>query len=151
MVVRKPIEDGSRVRLSRELTEEERGWVMLGHGAEFVVNDFLSAASNPDPQPDDIDVDFYEGSDDHGCSVVCPADAIEVVKTAAEMRSRTLPTREEIAKQIAGALLDEFDTFETFETAVLSDPGLIEVYGKTHDGLGLGFHIRVLHVWETDL
>lgn len=148
MTTTHPLDDGTLVRLSRELTDDEWGWVTLPHGRERItVEDFFTAG---DPDQDEIPVDFYEAHDEHGCTVVVPADAVEVVKTAAEMAARKLPTKQQIADQIATELLNEFETFETDETVRLGDAE-VEVYGRTHDGLGLGFRVKVVTSWETDL
>lgn len=149
MTVTHPIPEGSLVRITRDLAGDD--FPNYRRGFEFVVDEFLRAEDNTEPEPGDIGVDFYYGSTDGGSgNVYAPADALEVVKTAAQMAARRIPTREQIRNEIASKLLDYFDTFETDETVRLGDAE-IEVYGRTADGLGVGFRVKVTSAWQTDL
>ena len=150
-----PIGEGALVRLSRDLTDEERGWfgsTCAYRGQEFVIEEYLPAAGNPDPQPDDIPVDFYYGSANGGMNnVTAPADALEVIRTAAQMAARRPPTRPVIRDAVQSALTGlSADTFECNETD-RDGSVCIEVYGRTTDGLPFGFRVRVEQVWKTDL
>ncbi len=141
-----PLEDGTLVRLSRELTEDEHNWVALPHGRDRItVNDFFTAG---DPDQNEIPVDFYEAHDEHGCTVVIPANAVEVVKTAGEMAARRVPTPELIAKEL-GITEGWSDAFDIDEWVRSGDE--IECYGRTSDGLPFGFRVKVVAAWETDL
>jgi len=146
-----PIAEGALVRLARDLTDEERGWFggdYVHCGQEFVIEEFLPVADNPDPEPDDIPVDFYYGSANGGVNnVTAPADALEVVKTAAEMDARKPPTPRQILDGLD--LLGDYDEFETYETE--ADGKGRTVYGKTADGLPFGFTLHVTAIWETDV
>lgn len=140
-----PLEDGALVRLSRELTDDERSWVMLPHGGERItIEDFFTAG---DPEQDEIPVDFYYAHDEHGCTVVVPADAVEVVKTSAAMAARKVPTVEQIAQEL-GITDGWSDAFEINEWVRSGNE--IECYGETGDGLPFGFTIKVTASWETD-
>lgn len=149
-----PIEDGARVRLCRELTDEERRWNPFPRygGKEFTVDEVWQPRPAEERESDEIDVPIVYGSDDHGSSVgPVPLDAVEVIKTAADMRARTIPTvaelRREISSELCGLMGDAFDTDESIH---FGETG-IEVYGKTHDGLGFGFQVHITRLWETDL
>lgn len=140
-----PIADGAMVRLSRELTAEERRWVVLPHGGDRItVEDFFTAGT----EDDEIPVDFYEAHDEHGCTVVIPADAIEIVRSASEMAARRVPTPEQIAKEL-GITDGWSDAFDIDEWIRSGDE--IECYGRTSDDLPFGFRVKVVAAWETDL
>jgi hypothetical protein len=144
-----PLPYGTLVRLARELTDDERGWVTLPHGGDRItVKDFF-LAGNPDD--DEIPVDFYEAHDEHGCTVVIPADAVKVVQTAAEVAARRPPTREQIRDGLASEIIGflGYDGAEIDETHLVGEHE-IEAYGSTRDGLGFGFTVRVTAAWETD-
>lgn len=145
----KPLQEGDQGRLTRD-TKALHNSRIYRKGALFTVEEFVTAASNPDPQPDDIDVDFYEGTDRLGSSVTFPADAVELVLTAAQMRARQLPSATEIRNAIAGELMGDFSTFETRETDHDGERS-VEVYGETLEGLAFGFRVTVGEVWKTDL
>lgn len=111
-------------------------------GQEFVVDDYISAEKSEDG------VAFYWGSTPPSSgNVAVPADAVMLVKTAAQMAARKPPTPQEVIEQLD--LLGDYRTFRTTE----SDPdgdGSREVFGKTHDGLPFAFRITVESVWEAD-
>jgi hypothetical protein len=143
------LEEGARARLTRDITDD--GFPFQRAGFEFVIEEFLAAADNPDPEPGDIAVDFYYGNANGGMNNVCvPADAVEQVMSAQQMSQRMSPSMAEIRDQIAGGLLGDFDTFETDETDRDGFNG-VEVYGRTHEGLAFGFRVKVTDIWLTDL
>lgn len=141
-----PIADGSLVRLTRELTDDERSWVTLGHGTEWTVDEYVPALQAP--ADDEIDVAFYEATDAHGCSVTVPADAVEVVKTAAQMAARTVPTVTELTAElgITNGWSNRFDIDEWHRSG-----DEIECYATTSDGLRFAFTIKITGAWKTDL
>lgn len=144
-----PLPEGTIARIGRQMTSEEESWSHFPRHAvgRFTLDEFVRAADNPDPQPDDIQVDFYEATDEHGCTVVVPADVVTVVMTAAEASARTLPSPETLLAQ-----LDLLGSFEDFETDESDRDGEFsrEVYGRTHEGLTFGFRLTVAQVWRTD-
>ena len=145
-----PLPEGTQIRLSRELTEDEKKWAAAPrYDREFTVDEFLTAG---DPAHDEVPVDFYVGNADGGSGNVCvPADAVEVVRTAAQMAARRPPTRPQLRDAVQSQLTGlSTDTFECDETDRDGDFA-IEVYGRTTEGLPFGFRVRVEQVWETDL
>ena len=139
-----PIEEGALARLLTDFHD-------LRKGTEFEVVEYLEPLPESEREPEDIDAPYYYGSNNGGYNnVFVPADAVELVKTAAQMSARTAPSMAEIRDQISGELLGDFDTFETDETDRDGANG-VEVYGRTHEGLPFGFRVRVTDVWLTDL
>jgi len=146
------IEEGARVKMSRELADDE-SWArgpLTSHGM-FTVDSVEIPGKTWEPEPGDIDVAFVEGSDERGNYITVPLDAVEVVMTAGEMARRKLPTAAEIAAEVAGEILGSHDTFELDEVDYGANDGTFEAYGRTHDGLGLAFQVQISGVWETDL
>jgi hypothetical protein len=139
-----PIEAGARVRLTRDTGAHRRGF-------EFVVEDYVEPASPRDREEGDIDAPHYYGSSAGGFNnVLVPADAVDLICSAAEMNARRAPTRAQVRNAIGISLLGDFDGFSTTETANDTEHSL-EVYGSTDDGLPFGFRVSIQSVWETDL
>lgn len=137
------------VRPTRELTEDEKAWAHFPSHARprderYTIDEAFPASA----EPGEPDVAIYECRDEHGCTVVLPASAVEVVMTAAKAQARKLPTPETILSELD--LLGDFDTFET-DMSDRDGANAREVYGRTHEGLTFGFRVRVVEVWETDL
>lgn len=144
--IQHPLPEGTLVRLTRA----DGGYP---EGFEFVIDEYV------EPRPlaerehaDEITEPIYYGNANGGGGNVCvDADAVKVVRTAAEMDARTYPGKCEIASQIASELMGDFDTFETDETFSPENADWVEVYGRTFEGLTFGFRVQVTRVWETDL
>ena len=137
-----PIEEGALVRLTRDADGYRAGF-------EFVVDEYVEPRPESEREPDEIDAPIYYGNANGGSGNVCvPADAVEVVRTAAEMDARKVPTVQEIAQEL-GITDGWSDAFEIDEWIRSGDE--IECYAKTSDGLPFGFTIKVTAAWETDL
>lgn len=137
-----PIEDGALVRLTRSHHD-------LGIGTEFRVDEYLEPNPVAEREDDEIDAPYYYGSRNGGSfNVFVPADAVELVKTAAQMNARKVPTLTEIAKEL-GITDGWSDAFEIDEWIRSGDE--IECYAKTDEGLPFGFRVKVIAAWETDL
>lgn len=94
---------------------------------------------------------FYWGDMNGGTNNIwAPADSVKVIKTAAEMESRTVPTREMILQELGSALLVIGDGFRITETRDDRDIGTIQCAGTTDDGLHFAFNIAVSPPRETD-
>jgi len=141
--------DGDIVRMSRPLTDDE-SWVVLPHRSypdtKITIEQFFEAG---DPEQNEIPVDFYEAVDEHGCSVVVPADAVELVMTASQAETRRMPDPGTIAKAVQSAITSMYDDgIDIDETIVLGNE--VEAYGRTSDGLTFGFRVTVSKPWRTD-
>lgn len=144
------IEEGARVQVSRSIPAG--GHWLPPRAGTFTVDEVVRIADIPDYDPEEhYPVDYIEGTEDGGSTVIVPLDAVEVVMSASAMRKRKLPTPAEIVSEIAGEVMSSYDTFEVDEVDYGSKDGTFEAYGRTHDGLGLAFQVRVVAVWETDL
>lgn len=143
--------DGAIAKMSRLLTAEEQRWVTLPHlhaQTRLTIEQFFEAG---DPEQNEIPVDFYEAIDEHGCTVVVPADAVEQVYSAAEAAARAMPDPEQIAEAVQSAVTSLFvhsDRFDVEET--VRSGREVEAYGRTDEGLTFGFRVTVSAPWRTD-
>lgn len=144
------LQDGDLVKLSRELTDDEREWITMPHGADgLIVEDFFEAG---DREKDEIDVDFYYLHDAHGCTVVLPADALELVLTARDVATKGYPSVEQIRDAVSSELvsLDHYGSnFQAYETWK-SGEGKVEVACRTETGLHFAFEVTVSKPWQID-
>jgi hypothetical protein len=74
---------------------------------------------------------------------------VEVIKTAAEIASRRPPSLKDIRDGVSGVLIGMYDPIEVDETDH-SEDGVVYAYGRTNDGLRVGFRVRVDRIEETD-
>ena len=135
--------NGTQVRLT-EATTDLRTECEYPRGFEFVIDDFILAEESKDGEA------FYRGLTPD-CSTVCVrADFVELVRTAEQANARTLPTPQQIVKEVADGLLGAFDSF--LITDIDRDSaGTAEVYGRIYEGLTFGYEIQVKRVWKTDI
>ena len=137
-----PIEEGALVRLTRNVHD-------LRAETEFVISEYVEPRPENERDPGEIDEPIYYGNVNGGINnVFAPADAVELVKTAAEMAARKVPTVQEIAQEL-GITDGWSDAFEIDEWIRSGDQ--IECYAKTNEGLTFGFTVKVTAAWETDL
>lgn len=110
-------------------------------GTEFEVEDYVSAEEAEDG------VAFYWGSNNGGSNNVTAAAAgLEVVRTAEEMRARTIPTCEEVARGLN--LLGDHDVFDADE--IEPEGAHVILYGSTPDGLRVAVDVKVCGVTRVD-
>lgn len=74
---------------------------------------------------------------------------VEVLKTAAQLASRRAPAMKEVRSSVASALMSMYDPIEVDETDFEGDDA-VSVYGRTNDGLRVGFRVRIDQIEETD-
>lgn len=160
MTEMKPLPRGTWVRTTRALSAPE--WhESYRKGYEFEVEEF-----NDPNDPEDgwdtsdegmIQVAFYYGNADGGCNnVEVPADAVEVVMTAAAARSRQVPPADEVAKAVARGLMDEDDfsvhsvDFGEWNPETFTLSATFEA--RTHEGLEFGgeFEVRMRALGKSD-
>jgi hypothetical protein len=139
---------GTLVRVTRDLTGADMLDTMAhSAGFQFEVEEFVTAG---DPAKGEIAVDFYYGNAHGGMNnVVVPADAVEAVRTAAEQRARTLPTRPAIREFLGRVMLDDCNRFKITETSP-DGSVCLEAYGRTSEDLPFGVRVRIEEVWRTD-
>lgn len=112
-------------------------------GAEFVVEDYVPAAVAEDG------VAFYCGSNNGGSyNVDYPAEGLKLVRTAAGMSARTLPSTADLAAAIGRGLgsIGQSINLELYEADYSEGDGTVEFLGRTHDGLGIVFTVQVTSV-----
>lgn len=134
-----PIEEGALVRLTRDVDG-------YGAGFQFVIDEYVEPRPEAEREAGEIDAPIYYGNANGGSGNVCvPADAVEVVKSAAVLAARKLPTAEQITEALSIDSWDlEFDEWT-------KSGNTVEVYGRTEDGLTFGFTLTVSRPWNTDL
>lgn len=94
---------------------------------------------------------YYMGSNNGGgYNVEVREDHAELVKSAADMRARTIPTPAEVAEHIASESLGGWDGLTVDEADYSATDGSFEIYGKTDDGLRFAAVVKVLAVERTD-
>lgn len=144
-----PIEEGAMVRLTRTVDDLK---VVPGHsrhrkGETFIVEEFLTAG---DPAKDEIDVDFYYGNTQGGYNNVCvPADAVELVLTARQVRDRKPPSLVTLTDLVASECLTDSDAMSLDSSERFPD-GRVEFYGRTVEGLSFMFEVQVTRIAVVD-
>jgi hypothetical protein len=143
-----PLEVGALARITRDIAPTEFSEKLYKAGKEFIVEDYVSATDSEDGVP------FYWGSSHKTGNmhdVVVVADAVELVKSSAEMAARTLPTPASIAKYLASEALGfGGDDFAFNEADYSAGDGSFEIYGRTTEGLPLGVTVKVIRVVQGD-
>lgn len=105
--------------------------------------------TGPKQSEEDPPVAFYWGSNNGGMNnVTAAASSLEVVKTAAQMRARRVPTCEEMAEEIQGELMFRGERVDVDETE--REGATVLLYGSTHDGLRVAIDVRVMGVTQVD-
>lgn len=137
-----PIEPGSLARTTTAFFEDNYGY---REGMEFEVEEYVTAKEA------EASHGYYLGNIRGGYSNVdVREDHVEIVKSAAVMNARTIPTPAELAEHLASESLGGFGDNLSLNEADYSDmDGTFEVYG-TKDGLGFVATVKVLHVGRTD-
>ena len=140
-----PLEVGALARITRDIPTGG-GERALREGQLIEIEDYVSAEEAENGTP------FYWAST-HGTGnindVVVDADAVEQVKTAAQMNARRIPTVNELRHFLGFALLEEGDEIEITETSIDGESGL-EIAGSTHDGLRFAATIQITSIYEAD-
>lgn len=141
-----PIEVGALCRITQNTTID--GDYPLKQGKEFIVEDYVNEADSEDGIP------FYWGSSfktGNMNDVVVRAEFVELLKTAAEMSARTLPSPKSVAEYLATEALGfGGDNFSFDEADYSAGDGSFEVYGRTKDGLPLGVTVKVIRIVQVD-
>lgn len=137
-----PIESGALARTTQAFHEDGYSY---GAGMEFEVEEHATA------EQADASHGYYMGSNNGGgYNVEVREDHTEMVKSAAEMRKRTIPTAPELAEHIASESLGGFgDNIDLDEADYSAKDGTFEVYGSK-DGLRFAATVRVLTIERTD-
>jgi hypothetical protein len=136
-----PIESGALARTTQAFFEDGYAY---GKGVEFEVEEYATA------EEADASHGYYMGNQDGGFNnMEVREDHAELVRSAADMNARTIPTPAELAEHIASESLGGFD-IDLDQADYSAKDGTFEVYGKTADGLRFGATVRVLSVERTD-
>lgn len=138
-----PIEPGAMARTTNDFHEDGYSY---RKGMEFEVEEYATA------EEAEASRGYYMGSNNGGgYNVEVREDHIELVRSATEMRSRTIPTPAEIAEHIASESLGGFsDDIDIDEADYSAKDGTFEVYGKTPEGLRFAATVKVLSVERAD-
>jgi len=139
-----PIEAGALARIAK--FTDEKDMPTLREGLEFIIEDYVDENDSEDGIP------FYWGSRPGNMNdVVVRADAVEIVKTRAEMESRSIPTAAQIAEHIGGEALGFGNAeFRLGEADYSAMDGTLELFGRTSDGLAFSADIKVIRVTQVD-
>jgi hypothetical protein len=128
------IERGALARTTQDVEVEGRRY---RKGQPILIEDYVSAEEADD------DVAFYWGSANGGMyNIWIRADRVELAKSAAEMRARTIPDTKAIIDALSYEVMGRFDGFEINETE-LESPNSLLIYGSTEDGLHFGFTLTI--------
>lgn len=137
------IEPGSLVRVTEDHKMGEDG-DEVSKGSEFTIDEYVPAG---DPEQDYLPFDWYMGIDEYGSYREAAADKVELVKSAAQMAARRIPTAEEIVAALD--CLNDYDGFRITE-ADRPEGGSRELAGHTEDGLYFACTITVSNVYQGD-
>lgn len=133
-----PYPEGTLVRV---LPHDPLDWDKARVESEFIVEDYVSAEEADDG------IAFYWGSNNGGMNnVTCPASAVQLVKTAAEMAARRPPTPEAVARHLNA--MGDHEVFDVDETE--PDGNSVLLVGTTPDGLRIVVRLVVAEVYEVD-
>jgi len=139
------IEYGSLAKITRDIPADDHNHA-LHLGQLIEIEDYVSAEEADDGIP------FYWAST-HGTGnmndVSVNADCVELVKTAAQMNARRIPTVTEIHDFLGSALLSNGEGFSVTETDRDGENG-VEIAGRTEDGLRFAATIRITSLYEAD-
>ena len=118
----------------------------LSGGAPFLLDDV-----NPNPNFREADEYFASGMSDHGTQHVTAPEDIELVMTAADAKARTLPTIEQIAKQIGHSIHSPISEVAVDVTETEEDePGVVLAFGRASNGLPVAFKVTISDVTSAD-
>lgn len=139
-------EEGTQLRLTRDVPIEFNQTRAFSKGTTFIVEEYVTAKESDDGKA------FYWGNSRPGNmnDICAPADAVELVKSKAQMEARTIPTRNQILELLSSAVMDSGNGFSINETNRDQANGMIECSGETDDGLTFAFHLTVTNLQETD-
>lgn len=137
-----PLKPGSLARTTVAFSDDYYNYPA---GMEFEIEDYATAEEADEPYG------YYYGSIHGGYNNVdVREDHVELVRSAEDMQSRTIPTPAEIAEHLASESLGGFgDSIDLTESDYSAKDGTFEVYG-TKDGLRFGAIVKVLQVERTD-
>jgi len=117
-------------------------------GMKFTVDDV-----NENPNYREDEEYFLSGTAQGGMfsvDVLSPDD-VELVMSAAAADARAVPTAEQLAPQIASGLTAAIgDVVVDVNGSSIDGPGSISVYGRTGEGLPVGFTITITDIKELD-
>lgn len=131
-----PFEPGSKVRLTEDATNLDAPGGVVRAGTEMVVDAHVPAEESEDG------VELYWLTDEGGLGdKAISADKVELVLSPEQMRARKLPTQDEVAKVLGGAMLGA-EGLDLDEVDWSSGGGLVTAYGTTADGLGFSVQIQ---------
>ena len=137
-----PFPVGSLLRVTETHTMDGE---VIHAGSEFVVEEFVPAG---DPEEDYLPYDWYMGNADGGFNNrEAAADKVELVKSAAQMHARRIPTTEAIIRELD--CLDDYEGFQ-IDAADSPDGASREISGRTDDGLLFACTITVSNVYQAD-
>lgn len=141
-----PIQEGSLVRLTRDVPLEFNATRAFSKGTTFIIEEYVLANESDDGKP------FYWGNSRPGNmnDICAPADAVELVKSKAQMDARTIPTRAQLVGLLSSAVMTSGNGFNINETDQDKATGVIECAGETDDGLTFAFVITLTNPHETD-
>ena len=114
-------------------------------GMEFEVEEYATA------EEAEASHGYYMGNGNGGFNnVEVREDHVELVRSAADMRGRMLPTPAEIAEHLASESLGGWDGLDIDEADYSATDGSFEIYGRTPEGLRFAAVVKVLQVESTD-
>lgn len=141
-----PLDRGTLVKLTRDVPADFSGDRVYTKGQTFTIEDYVSVEESEDGIP------FYWGNTraDNINDICAPADAVELVKSKAQMDARIIPTRAQMMDMLGSAVMSDGNGFTVNESYKDSSSGVIECAGETDDGLTFAFNITVTTPHETD-
>jgi hypothetical protein len=117
-------------------------------GDELTVYSYAEGKDGDDPNG--LPYYLLDGESTVGGDSWAYPEHLTVVKTAAELASRRPPSLAEIQAGVSGALIGMYEPIEVDATDHGNKDGDVVVYGRTADGLRVGFRIRIDQIEETD-
>lgn len=136
------IENGAMARTTQAFHDDTYSY---GAGVEFEVEDYATAEQAGESHG------YYMGSSNGGFNnVEVREDHVELVKSAADMRARTIPTAAALAEHLASEALGGFGDIDLDEADYSDHDGSFEVFGTTADGLRFGATVKVTSIERVD-
>lgn len=140
-----PIEPGALAKIIHDVPDA--GYCRaLRAGELIVIEDYVPADEAEDGTA------YYEASTHetgNSYDVTVNVEHVELVKTAAQMGARRIPTVTELRDFLGSELLGDGEGFQVTETDRNGENG-VEIAGRTDDGLRFAATIQITTIYEAD-